>query len=283
MLENGHNEAALALRHDMAKHELYDLVEVVFVLLAERQDARFDASPEQLLRLLVARKQAGDDVRLVRIEATLVAINGGEKRGELRAEHSTVLSANVVLHEVLDELLEAVGRELGSVALGLRQVDGRANGLLELGGHAARERGENSGHLGEGKFGIVEDGDEVLEGGYHYGLVVVAIEDVVEDVQEVVHALVRLVPDNARCSQSRKETFEWLCVLHASGVIEGEDAQDVTGLKADTGLLDELYDAVLGGDERHIHLHDLHDYNEQLESGRTYIYVPRSQRTARRH
>lgn len=93
--------------------------------------------------------------------------------------------------------------------------------------------------------------------GSNGGLVVVAVEDVVENVQVEVHTLVGQIADHSGNTRWRKETLNRFGVLDASRVIEGEYTEDVSGLKADTGLLDKPRDAVLGGNQSHVHLHDL--------------------------
>jgi hypothetical protein len=41
------------------------------------------------------------------------------------------------------------------------------------------------------------------------------------------------------------------------GVVQRQNAEDVTRFEADAELLDQLNDTVLGCNQRHVHFHDL--------------------------
>jgi hypothetical protein len=68
----------------------------------------------------------------------------------------------------------------------------------------------------------------------------------------------------------REEAFKRFSMLDASWVIQGKDAKDVTGFKADTRLLDKLDYTVLSSYEWHIHLHDLQTTSSGTETSRLY-------------
>jgi hypothetical protein len=79
----------------------------------------------------------------------------------------------------------------------------------------------------------------------------------VEDVVEEREALSGLSTDNNRLAVSGKLVDESLSLLDAAGVVKSEDTEDITSLEGGTGLLDELDNTILLGNERHVHLHDL--------------------------
>lgn len=257
MVKDRHDELALPGRHDVAEDESGDLVEIVLVLFTELKDARFNATTEQLLSLLVLGEQAREGLNLMRFEAALEALDNVEERSKLRTEHCAVLRADVVLHEVLQNLLDAHSREFRALALGLSGVDRGADTILELLRHTTGERREDGRCLRERELRIVQDVEEIFERLRHNCLVVKAIEDIVKDAQAVGEALVRLVANNGRVAHGGKEALERLGVPDTSRVIEGKDTEDVSRLQADTGLLDELDDTIFRGDQRHVHLHDL--------------------------
>jgi hypothetical protein len=87
--------------------------------------------------------------------------------------------------------------------------------------------------------------DEVLEGQGHDSLVVVALKNVIECTHATNETLIGLVADNARETHRGEEAFEGFSVLDASWVVQGKDTKDVTGLKADTRLLNKLNYTVL--------------------------------------
>ena len=91
---------------------------------------------------------------------------------------------------------------------------------------------------------LMENGKELFQGSSHDGLVIETVENVVEDTKSVCETLVGLAARDVRVSHRGEETFEGLGMLDASRVIEGEDTENVSGLQADTRLLDKLDDTI---------------------------------------
>ena len=91
----------------------------------------------------------------------------------------------------------------------------------------------------------------------HDSLVVESIENVVQNTDRAPETLVGSVTDYAWCADWGEEPFEWFCVLDACGVVEGENSNDVSWIKTNTRLFDELNNAILRSGQLHIHLHDL--------------------------
>lgn len=251
-LEEGEDEAVLGSRLVVRQNELDDRVELLTVRLAKLEDDVVLASGEHELRLRVRGHDVGERRPLVLLEARLVALDDVLEGCERRLEGRALRGAEGVEGRV-DELAEACGGELGG-GVGLGVVDRGADLGLEVGGETAGEGGEDGVGFAVGKLGVAEDRDELLDGALHDRLVVVTGEDVGKDLLEEGEALVRLVPDDAGEAEGGELAVEWSGVVDSAGVVEGEDAEDVSGFESDSRLLDELGDSVLGGDEGHDHL-----------------------------
>jgi hypothetical protein len=79
----------------------------------------------------------------------------------------------------------------------------------------------------------------------------------VEDIVEEREALSGLSTDNDRLAVGRELVNESLGLLDTAGVVKSQNTENVTSLEGGSGLLDELDNTILLGNERHVHLHDL--------------------------
>ena len=110
---------------------------------------------------------------------------------------------------------------------------------------------------------VAEHLDELLERRGHDDLIVEAHEDILENAVQKGEALWGLRAHNLRRPIVGQLAREGLGMLDAGRVVQGQNAEDVTAFEGGAGLLDELDDAVLLGDQRHVHLHDF-DLGERL-------------------
>lgn len=158
---------------------------------------------------------------------------------------------------MLQNFLDANGRELLCIALGLGSINGRSNAIFKSRGHTTRECRQDGINLGVRQFGVVEHFDELLECRRHDSLVVVTFQDIVECTYATQIPLIRFVAYNTRVAHGREKAVEWLGMFNSSGIVKRQNTKNVTWLETDTRLFDELHDTVLCSNERHIHFHDL--------------------------
>ena len=97
-----------------------------------------------------------------------------------------------------------------------RGIDRSTDALLDLGGHSSQQRREDRGDLGEGEIGILKNGEKILEHRGHDRLVVVAVQDVIQDIQAAVETLVRVVADHIGWAHRGQKTLENSFASHAS-------------------------------------------------------------------
>jgi hypothetical protein len=167
------------------------------------------------------------------------------------------LREDAVLDVVVDKLLDAYSGELMSFAFSFSSLHSGSNAVFQLARNTTGERRKDSVDAGVREFRFPEHSSQLLEGRGHDGLVVEPVEDIVQGFEALTELLVRLVACDGGRSHGREEAFERFGVFDAAGVVEGQDTENVTRLEADSRLLDELDNTILGGDERHIHFHDL--------------------------
>ena len=265
LVENGENERVFGRNPAVREDGLGNLLDVVLVLVTQLEDDLLvlqATAGEETLDLNVRSKEITDDVELMDLLALSVLVNDSGKRSQSSLQQLSVsLGDEVLVQELLEDLAEVAGRELSGTRRSL--LEDLSELGIELLGHASMKSRELSGELAVRKFGVTENINKILQGLLHDDLVVEAHKDVLESVIEKTELLSGLLADDNRGTKLRELTEERLSLLDTARVIEGEDTEDVTGLEGSAGLLDELDDTILLGNERHVHLHDL-DLSEGL-------------------
>ncbi|PNY27761.1 Uncharacterized protein TCAP_02317 [Tolypocladium capitatum] len=257
LFEDGEHERALGADAAVRENRLDNLVDAVLVLVTQLEDDAviLGLAQEELLHLPVCVQQALDEVQLPHLLAVGVDVEDLGERGERRLEQGRVAVGDALLDELVKGLLQGLGRELDVSRLG--PLDDLGEQGIELRGHPGMQRRELRVPLAVGELGAPQHLDELPQGRRHDDGVVEAHEDVHDDVAQDGEALDGLVADHDGVAVRRELVDKGLGLLDAARVVEGEDAQDVTGLERGAGLLDELHDAVLLGNQGHVHLHDL--------------------------
>lgn len=259
LVQNGENERVLGGNSAMGENGLGDLLDVLLVLVTQLEDDLLvlqTTAGEEALDLDVRSKEITDDIELMDLLALGVLVDDSSERRESGLQQLSVrLGDEVLVQELLEDLAEIAGRELGGARRSL--LEDLSELGIELLGHASMKGRELSGELAVGELGITKNLNQVLQCLLHDDLVIVTHEDVLESVIEKTELLSGLLTHDNRSTELGKLAEERLSLLDTARIIESKDTEDVTGLEGSSGLLDELNDTVLLGNQRHIHLHDL--------------------------
>ncbi|RUS26107.1 LOW QUALITY PROTEIN: hypothetical protein BC938DRAFT_471231 [Jimgerdemannia flammicorona] len=248
------DEGVLGANLGVGEYDARDFIGVVLELVAQGENNLLLAllAIEQDFDVVVVLHELGDDGVLVLLKPASKAIEDVQDGGQL--VHKVVdvsLRLEVIAGKGFDDVAELLDREVVPVVshflvhLVQRQ--------LELGREATRQGREYGPEL---RVRVAEDFHELADGGLGDGLVIVPLEDVLKHTLDLLEPLEGLVAADVGRPEGGRLAGERDSVLDASGVVEGEDTDDVAGVEGSTGLLDELDDAVLGGNEGHIHFHN---------------------------
>lgn len=248
----------------MREHSLHDLLNVILVLVAKLENDILVLRPttrKEALHFGILAEQTGHHMQLASFGTLGVKIEDLQKGSHGDLEKLGIARCHILVHELLEGLVQGPRRELGST--GLRAVDDLGELRVELLRYPGVKRGELSSELAVRQLRVPQHLDQLLQSLRHDDLVVEALEDVLQDVVGQREALRGLVADNNWSAVLGQLTEEGLRLLDTAGVIQSEYTQDVAGLECGTRLLNQLYDAVLLCNQRHVHLHDL-DFGECL-------------------
>ena len=262
--QDGQDEVVLGADAAVRQNRVDDAEDVILVLLAKLQDGIFVANVavrEQLLDIVVLLEQAAEDAKLVALQPVHVLVDHVQQRQEGGLQDLGIGGVDVLFDEPRNGLLQLLGGELGLARLGA--LDDALELGIQLLRHAGVQGRRLSIPLAIRKFRVPEDLHELLQCRGHDHLVVIPTQDVLQDAVQEEEPLGRLAAHDLRGAQFGQLASERLRVLDARGIVQGQDAENVAGLEGRAGLLDQLDDTVLLGDQRHVHLHHL-DLGEGL-------------------
>jgi hypothetical protein len=220
LLKDSQDERALGADTAVRQDSVDNLHDIILVLVTELQDNSIllRLVHEEVLDLPVLLQETLDDVELSALLALGVHVHNLGQRGEGGLEKVSITGINVVLEELVEGLAESLGGELGVARLAA--LDDLGELSVELLGHTGVEGRELSVPLAVGKLGVSENLDELLEGVGHDNRVVVAKENVVEDVVEEGEALSGLGTDDDGLAVGGKLVNESLSLLDAARVVK---------------------------------------------------------------
>jgi hypothetical protein len=257
-VENSQDQVVLGTDTAVGEDSVDNTGDILLVLLTKLQDDILITEVvgrEQFLNLVVLLKQTNEDIVLVRLEAIEVLVDDLDQGRESSLEDLSIGRVDVLLNEANNGLLELLSRELSLASLGL--VNHGLERSVELLGHT-RVQGRRLGiPLSIRQVRVAQNLNQLLQGGTHDDLVVETAENILQNAVQQEELLRGLGTDNNGRAKFGQLTSEGLSMLDAGGVIEGEDSKNITSLEGGSGLLDELHNTILLGNEGHVHLHDL--------------------------
>ena len=234
-----------------------DCDNIVFVLLSESQNDIFIsqcARREEFLHLPVLIEKVNENSKLVSLQAISVLVHDSNERRQRSTKHVRIAARKVVFEKPVQCLLQLFGRKVGVAHVRAKRSARTVRPASEAYASAGRRTGRSTLRKG---VRVAKNLNQLLQRSAHDDLVVRTRQNVLEDAVEKGEALGGLLTKNHGRAKVGQLARKGCACLTRDGSSRARIPRISPASRVASRLLDELDNAILLGDQRHVHLHHL--------------------------